>query len=132
MIEKIVKELLNKKVWTFEEISNINTLIVELTTTVYESLTAKEKLDLVWNENVRPYEILKDNAFDENRDVKFGLLFQAMVNDKLYEKLAKTIKMELSEATINFKENKNEISKRSVGGKPHKKRPTDEAADSEE
>ena len=55
-----------------------------------------------------------------------------MVNDKLYEKLAKTIKMELSEATINFKENKNEISKRSVGGKPHKKRPTDEAADSEE
>ena len=132
MIEKIVKELLNKKVWTFEEISNINTLIVELTTTVYESLTAKEKLDLVWNENVRPYEILKDDAFDENRDVKFGLLFQAMVNDKLYEKLAKTIKMELSEATINFKENKNEISKRSVGGKPHKKRPTDEAADSEE
>ena len=132
MIEKIVKELLNKKVWTFEEISNINTLIVELTTTVYESLTANEKLDLVWNENVRPYEILKDNAFDENRDVKFGLLFQAMVNDKLYEKLAKTIKMELSEATINFKENKNEISKRSEGGKPHKKRPTDEAADSEE
>ena len=132
MIEKIVKELLNKKVWTFEEISNINTLIVELTTTVYESLTAKEKLDLVWNENVRPYEILKDDAFDENRDVKFGLLFQAMVNDKLYEKLAKTIKMELSEATINFKENKNEISKRSVGGKPHKKRTTVSKSDSEE
>ena len=45
---------------------------------------------------------------------------------------AEVIKIELSDATINFKENKNEISKRSVGGEPHKERPTDEATDSEE
>ena len=40
MIEEIVKELLKKKEWTFEEISNINTLIEELTTIVYDKLSA--------------------------------------------------------------------------------------------
>ena len=120
MIEKIVKELLNKKVWSFEEITNINTLIEELTTIVYDALTAKEKLDLVWGVNTPPTSLI------------FGSMFQTLVRESLYMKIAEVIKIELSDATINFKENKNEISKRSVGGKPHKKRPTDEAADSEE
>ena len=122
MIEEIVKELLKKKVWTFEEISNINTLIEELTTIVYDKLSAKEKLDLVWG---NPITLTSGEEL-------FGSLFQRLVRDSLNTKIAEAIKIELGTATINFEVNENEISKRSVGGKPHKKRPTDEAADSEE
>jgi hypothetical protein len=56
----------------------------------------------------------------------FGSLFQGLVKEKLQEQIAIIIKDELIDATIIFKEdNKNEISKRSVGGKPHKERKTD-------
>ena len=122
MIEEIVKELLKKKVWTFEEISNINTLIEELTTIVYDTLSAKEKLDLVWGNPI---------TLTSGEEV-FGSLFQRLVRDSLNTKIAEAIKIELGTATINFKVNENEISKRSVGGEPHKESPTNEAADSEE
>ena len=122
MIEEIVKELLKKKVWTFEEISNINTLIEELTTIVYDTLSAKEKLDLVWGNPI---------TLTSGEEV-FGSLFQRLVRDSLYTKIAEAIKIELGTATINFEVNENEISKRSVGGEPHKESPTNEAADSEE
>ena len=122
MIEEIVKELLKKKVWTFEEISNINTLIEELTTIVYDKLSAKEKLDLVWGNPI---------TLTSGEEV-FGSLFQRLVRDSLNTKIAEAIKIELGTATINFEVNENEISKRSVGGEPHKESPTNEAADSEE
>ncbi len=122
MIEEIVKELLKKKVWTFEEISNINTLIEELTTIVYDTLSAKEKLDLVWGNPI---------TLTSGEEV-FGSLFQRLVRDSLNTKIAEAIKIELGTATINFEVNENEISKRSVGGEPHKESPTNEAADSEE
>ena len=122
MIEEIVKELLKKKVWTFEEISNINTLIEELTTIVYDTLSAKEKLDLVWGTPI---------TLTSGEEV-FGSLFQRLVRDSLNTKIAEAIKIELGTATINFEVNENEISKRSVGGEPHKESPTNEAADSEE
>ena len=122
MIEEIVKELLKKKVWTFEEISNINTLIEELTTIVYDKLSAKEKLDLIWGNPI---------TLTSGEEV-FGSLFQRLVRDSLNTKIAEAIKIELGTATINFKVNENEISKRSVGGEPHKESPSDEAADSEE
>ena len=73
MIEEIVKELLKKKVWTFEEISNINTLIEELTTIVYDTLSAKEKLDLVWGNPI---------TLTSGEEV-FGSLFQRLVRDSL-------------------------------------------------
>ena len=122
MIEEIVKELLKKKVWTFEEISNISTLIEELTTIVYDKLSAKEKLDLVWGTSI---------TLTSGEEV-FGSMFQRLVRDSLNTKIAEAIKIELGTATINFKVNENEISKRSVGGEPHKESPSDEAADSEE
>ena len=122
MIEEIVKELLKKKVWTFEEISNISTLIEELTTIVYDKLSAKEKLDLVWGTPITL----------TSGDEVFGSMFQRLVRDSLNTKIAEAIKIELGTATINFKVNENEISKRSVGGEPHKESPSDEAADSEE
>ena len=122
MIEEIVKELLKKKEWTIEEISNINTLIEELTTIVYDTLSAKEKLDLVWGNPI---------TLTSGEEV-FGSLFQRLVRDSLNTKIAEAIKIELGTATINFEVNENEISKRSVGGEPHKESPTNEAADSEE
>ena len=57
---------------------------------------------------------------------KDGELFQAMMKDRLHKHIAEAIKNELSNATINFKVNKNEVSKGSLGGEPHKKRPSDE------
>ena len=78
MIEEIVKELLKKKVWTFEEISNINTLIEELTTIVYDTLSAKEKLDLVWGNPI---------TLTSGEEV-FGSLFQRLVRDSLNTKIA--------------------------------------------
>ena len=124
MIEEIVKEKLNEKVWSFDEITKVDRLVVDLQSIVYDELTPKEKLDLIWDETV-DYERLIGPATTA-RNVKFGELFQAMMKDRLHKHIAVAIKNELSNATINFKVNKNEVSKGSLGGEPHKKRPSDE------
>ena len=49
-----------------------------------------------------------------------------IVYTALQVEVAETIKELLNTATINFGGNKDEISERSVGGKPHKERTTDE------
>jgi hypothetical protein len=121
IVEKIVKDKLKGKSWSFSEITKVDTLIVEIQEKVYDELDSKEKIDLVWDMSL---------DYDFNKSTKFGALFQAMVNDKLYELIAETIKKELETATIEFKVNKNEISKRSVGGKPHKERAPNEKTDS--
>tara|TARA_R110002020_G_scaffold23960_3_gene79272 strand:- start:1189 stop:1563 length:375 start_codon:yes stop_codon:yes gene_type:complete len=117
IVEKIVKDKLKGKSWSFSEITKVDTLILEIQEKVYDELDSKEKIDLIWDMSL---------DYDFNKSTKFGALFQAMVNDKLYELIAETIKKELETATIEFKVNKNEVSKRSVGGKSHKTRAPDE------
>ena len=122
MIKEIIKDKLRDKQWTFDEITNITQTVNELAEYAFDTMTAKDKLDLIWMEEIN----------EPLPDYEFGSFFGIMVVNKLRAEIAIIIKEELSDATVMFKENKNEISKRSVGGEPHKERPTDEATDSEE
>jgi hypothetical protein len=49
MIEDKVIKRLKEGSWTFQQISNVSTLIEEIASGVYDELDAKAKLDLVWN-----------------------------------------------------------------------------------
>ena len=126
MIKEIIKDKLREKQWTFGEIADVSKTVNELTEYAYDKMNPKDKLELVWGSDV--YLLIGDEIID----MAFGAVFQKLVKTELQEQIAIIIKEELSDATVIFKENKNEISKRSVGGKPHKKRPTDEASDSKE
>ena len=123
----IIKDKLRQKQWTFGEIANVSDTINELADYAYHTMTAKEKLDLIW-----------DTKFGSSKDPEqfigqfFGRVFELKVKYHLQLEIAIIIKEELSDATIMFKENEYEISERSVGGEPHKERSTDEATDSEE
>ena len=121
MIKEIIKDKLREKKWTFGEITNVSQTVNELAEYAFDTMTAKEKLDLVWMEEIH----------EPLPDYEFGSFFGIMVVNKLRAEIAIIIKEELSNATIIFKEdNKNEVSKRSVGGESHKERTTDEKKDS--
>jgi len=112
--EKVIKKL-KGKVWTFAEISQVSVLVDVIQEDLYDDLTAKEKLDLVWDKEI-------------DRDGRtFAEFFKENVNFKLSQYIADVIKDKLEDAKINFNEvDNNEISKGSVGGKSHKERSTDE------
>ena len=113
MIDERVKEMLKEREWSFVDLQDINSVVKNFAETLYDELSAKEKLDLVWH--------------------VVGEDFQRLVITSLRENVADIMKVELIHAKINFNEDdKDEISKRSVGGKPSKKRTTDEKKDSEE
>ena len=119
-INEIVKQKLKAKTWNFAEIADIENTVVELTDYVYTTLTAKEKLDLIWNEKI-------------GENMNFGSLFQEIAKEAVAEVVAKAIKLELTNATVAFNEDdKNEVSKRNVGWKPHKERTADEKGHSEQ
>ena len=127
MIKEIIKDKLREKQWTFGEIADVSKTVNELTEYAYDKMNPKDKLELVWGSDV--YLLIGDEIID----MAFGAVFQKLVKTELQEQIAIIIKEELSDATVMFKEdNKNEVSKTSVGGKPHKKRSTDEASDSKE
>ena len=84
-------------------------------------MTPKEKLDLIWLEEIH----------EPLPDYEFGSFFSITVVNKLKAEIAIIIKEELSNAKIVFKEdNKNEVSEGSVGRESHKERATDEEKDS--
>ena len=119
-INIIVKQKLKAKTWNFAEIADIEKTVVELSEYVYDTLTAKEKLDLIWNEKIG------DN-------MNFGGLLQEIAREEISEVVAKAIKIELGKATVAFNEDdNNEVSERNVGWKSHKERPTDEKRHSEQ
>jgi len=123
MIEDKVIKRLKEGSWTFQQISNIGTLIDDIANSLYAELDAKAKLDLVWNVEIT----------DGDYVTPFGQIFSETVNEELRAKIAEVIKSELNNANVNFnKENdKNEIPKRSVGRKPHKTRAANEKSPSE-
>lgn len=121
-IEEMVKQKLKEKKWKFADISNIESIVKNLSTYVYDTLTAKEKLDLIWEETI-------------GDKMTFGQLFQEITEDSIGFVVTKSIKNELENATISFKNiegDTNEISERNVGWKSHKERATDEKGHSEE
>ncbi len=124
MIEKIVKEELNTRVWTFIEIADVSNTVELLTQIVYDKIPTKDKLEIVWDVEV----------FAEEK-VYFGELYSKTIMSELRVMVADIVKDELSLAKIVFNKNevdKNEVSKRSVGGQSSKGRTTDEKNDSKE
>ena len=122
MIEDKVIKRLKEGSWTFQQISNVSTLIEEIASGVYDELDAKAKLDLVWNVEI----------YDGDYKVPFGQIFAEQVSEELKARIAEIIKIELESAKVNFNKEKdrNEIPKRSMGRKPHKERTPDEKGDS--
>lgn len=133
MIEEKVKELLNEKEWTFADLQEMGELVNNFTDKLYNELSAKEKIDLVWDEHLSGEMI--EVEFDKF-EATFGQIFYKIVFDKLAEKVIDVVKNELMGANVIFgdknKEDKNEVPKRSVGRKPSKKRPTNEKTNSKE
>jgi len=122
MIDKMVKEELNQKVWSFSEIANVSETVDNLAEILYKKLPTTDKLKLVWETDV----------FAEER-TPFGQIYMNTVMTELRIKIAEVVRAELLEAKVSFKEdNKNENAKRSVGRKSSKKRPTNEEKSSQD
>lgn len=122
MINKMVKEELKQKVWSFSEIANVSDTVSNLAETLYEKMPTTDKLKMIWETDV----------FAEER-TPFGQIYMNTVMSELKIKIAEVVREELLDAKVSFKEdNKNENAKRSVGRKPSKKRTTDEKDSSKE
>ena len=122
MIDKMVKEELNQKVWSFSEIANVSETVENLAEALYEKMPTTDKLKMVWETEV----------FAEER-TPFGQIYMNTVMSELIIKIAEVVREELLEANVSFKEvNKNANAKRSVGRKSSKKRPTDEENSSQQ
>jgi len=122
MIDKMVKEELNQKVWSFSEIANVSDTVNNLAETLYEKMPTTDKLKMIWETDV----------FAEER-TPFGQIYMNTVMTELRIKIAEVVRAELLEAKVSFKEdNKNENAKRSVGRKSSKKRSTNEEKSSQD
>ena len=122
MIDKMVKEELNQKVWSFSEIANVSETVENIAQSLYDKMPTTDKLKMVWDTEV----------FAEER-TPFGQMYMDTVMTELRIKIAEVVRVELLEAKVSFKEvNKNENAKRSVGGKSSKKRTTDEKKSSQD
>jgi len=125
MNKSIIEALVKSRTWSFAEISNMKNTIEILCDEIYNESKLIDRFEMI-------------------RDVKIndrfvGFTFEDCVREatkiKLSGEIAEVITDMLSEATISFDVNKNggdknEISERSMGGKPHKERTTDEKKDS--
>ncbi len=115
-----MKELIEKKVldrdWTFNEISNLNETVAALSQDIYSEMTLIEKFKLIHDLRIK----------DDYVGAYFEDVVKLTVMTVLNGEIAQTIKQLLNGATINFGGNKNEISERSMGGKPHKERTSNE------
>ena len=114
-IDERVKTMLKDKDWTFAELQNMTSVVEGFANAIYAELSAKEKLDLVWED--------------------IGQEFYSIASTKLKESVANAVKLELTTAKINFnkkEDNTNEVSESSVGGKSSKKRTTDEEKSSQD
>lgn len=121
MIDKLVKQELNQKVWSFTELANVNDTINSLADTIYNKMPTTEKIEMVWNTQV----------FSETR-VPFGQLYMTTVMEQLKVRIAEIVKQELATAKVQFNEvNKNENAERSLGGESYTESPPNEKEDSE-
>ena len=115
-----MKELIEKKVlskdWTFNEISNLNDTVVSLSQDIYSEMTLIEKFKLVQDLRIK----------EDYVGAYFEDVLKLTVMTVLNGEIAMVMKQLLNGATISFGGNKNEISEGSMGGKPHKERPTNE------
>ena len=134
-IKDRVKELLNEKEWTFADLQDMEGIVKEFADILEKELDYGFIARMC--EGVPIEEMLKEAA--ESGDYyahgisTFGGLFYRVRHDSLKHWVAQYMKEELLNSNVNFNGGiENEISERSVGGKPSKKRTTDEKKDSEE
>lgn len=121
-----VEKILGSREWTFADLTNMNQLVKNFSEEIYTQLDAKEKLTIVWEEEIF------------QKTIRFGSFFQNLVIEQIQLEVASILQEQLLSANVNFGNNKNkeeiknEIPERSVGGKSSEKRKTDEASHSEE
>ena len=109
--------------WTFKEISNLKETIDILCEEIYNESKLIERFELV--RELKLNEGLVGYSFED--------AFREAVKIQLSGEIAEVISEMLGQATISFEGgNKNEISERSVGGKSHQERTTDEKKNSKD
>ena len=115
-----MKDLIEKKVlgrnWTFNEISNLNDTVANLSQDIYSEMSLIEKFKLVQDLRIK----------DDYVGAYFEDVLKLTVMTVLNGEIAMIIKQLLNGATINFGGNTNEISEGSMGGKPHQERTANE------
>jgi len=115
-----MKDLIERKVlgrnWTFNEISNLNDTVANLSQDIYSEMTLIEKFKLVQDLRIK----------EDYVGAYFEDVLKLTVMTVLNGEIAMTIKQLLNGATINFGGNTNEVSEGSMGGEPHKERPANE------
>ena len=126
MNRKIIEALVKSRTWSFAEISNMKLTISHLCDEIYNDSKLIDRFEMI-------REIKISESF-------VGYTFEDIIREatkiKLSGEIAEVITEMLSKATISFDtnkgENENEISERSVGGKSHKERTTDEKKNSKD
>tara|TARA_R110002167_G_scaffold12577_1_gene53499 strand:+ start:1804 stop:2175 length:372 start_codon:yes stop_codon:yes gene_type:complete len=113
MIDEIKRKVLERD-WTFNEISNLKSTIETLSKTIYLEMKLQERFDLL--REVRINETFVGHTFED--------VMREAVMTTLQGEVAGIIREMLNTATVKFGGNNNEISERSLGGKPHKERTT--------
>lgn len=115
-----VEKILSSREWTFADLTNMSQLVKDFSEEIYTQLDSKEKLSIVWEEEIF------------QKTIKFGNFFQNLVIEQIQLQVASTLQEQLLTANVNFGNNKNkedeinEISESSVGGESSPKRSADE------
>tara|TARA_R110000851_G_scaffold217869_1_gene370809 strand:- start:240 stop:611 length:372 start_codon:yes stop_codon:yes gene_type:complete len=119
MMEEIKKKVLERN-WTFNDISNLKVTVTSLAKDIYSEMTLIEKFKTISEVRIK----------EDYVGLYFEDVMRETVLTTLNGEVAEIIKNMLDTATIEFKGNNNEISERSMGGEPHKKRSANEKKDS--
>ena len=119
-IGELIKEKILKRVWSFEQISNLKETINSISSEIYSELPISKRVIMIREVRINE-DCLGMSIEDTIRNI--GLTY-------LNGEIALVVKEMLSKATVDFGGNKNEISEGSMGGKSHKERPADEKNDS--
>lgn len=115
MRDIIENKVLNRN-WTFNQISNLRETIASLCNEIYMELKLTEKFELI--RDIKINETFVGHTFED--------VMREAIKIKLSSDIAETITNMLSNATINFGGNKNEISENGLGGESSKKRTTND------
>lgn len=134
-IRNRVKELLIEKKWTFADLQDMEGIVKEFADILEKELDYGFIAKMCEGEPIAKMlqEAAKEGDYYAHGIDTFGGLFWRVRQNALKGWVAQYLKEELMNANVNFNGGiENEISERSVGRKPSKKRTTDEAKDSEE
>jgi|TARA_R100001510_G_scaffold44307_1_gene40849 hypothetical protein len=122
MIKDLIQAKVLAKDWTFTEISNLKETIEKLSSNLYSEMSLSERFQLIREVRIN--------------DGYVGSMFEDAMRDAIMASLqgevAGIIREMLNGATVNFRGQTHEISERSVGGKSHQERTTNEKENRED